>query len=827
MAEHIFVQGTEQNYNYQGQSVPIRTKRMARDRASHGAYLQGQFDQAWQAAEYASVVTTAVAVPRRNGAYLNIVSANDHSLKLESLENRKEGIRLRSVHAEDRSGQRLVIATIFVPHEARAAFIKKLQDYATGLTRQGGIPQRDLVANIEDIVAATLKSFWPTTDQPRIPGDEARWCEVWLDLLLPIHSLKVEQGFRVIAESLRIEVADRRIIFPERVVLLIRANRTQLEAAIAASAQIAELRLASEPAGFWTRETPREQINWASDLLLRTHPAHADAPAVCVLDTGITQAHPLLAPLVATNDCLAAHATWTTSDHHGHGTQMAGLATYGRLEPLVLGGATFHSTHHVESVKLLPPPGQLETLANLYGDITSRAVSAIEIAQPQRQRTFCMAVGSNTPPEFGKPSSWSANLDALASGADDDQRRLFILAAGNIPEFSYGDYPNANITEQIHDPGQAWNVLTVGAYSIHDRYPAAEFPGHTLLAPSGSLSPYSATGALWQGTQWPSKPDIVMEGGNLLRSPSGHIVGHDDLDLLTTDFRPQSRTFTTTFMTSAACAQAANLAARVQAAYPRAWPETVRGLLVHTASWTDQMRRDFLGGNRRGDYRRLVQTVGFGVPDADRAIACGQNSLTMIAERTITPFHKVKSEYKSNQMHLHTLPWPKAALQALPTTARATVRITLSYFTEPNPSERGWKTRYRYQGYGLRFALNRPGQTTSDFIATINRAMKEDEDDTSEVAPVVTDDRWLIGIQNRHRGSIHADIWEGTAADVAACNDLAVYPVIGWWRERSHLGRYNRQARYVLIVSIITDDQMVDIYTSVANQVRIPTQVVV
>lgn len=827
MPEHLFVEGTEQSHDYRGQGVPVRPRRMERDRASHGVYLQGQFSRAWQAAERAGASTTAVAIQQREGVYLNIVSAADCPLKLESLENRQLGIRLRTVHVESSEGHKQVVATIFVPHEARAAFVKKMQDYASGLTRGGGIPQRDLVANIEDIVAATLKSFWPAVDQPRIPGDDPRWCEVWLDLLLPAQSREVEQRFRVTAERLQIEVADRRIIFPERVVLLIRANRAQLEAAIAASPQIAELRLASEPAGFWTNESPREQGDWARDMLSRMRPARVDAPAVCILDTGITQAHPLLAPLTAPGDCLAAQASWTTFDHHGHGTQMAGLAAYGRLEPVLTGGAVFQATHHIESVKLLPPPGQPDTPQNLYGDITSRAVSRIEIAQPQRQRAYCMAVAADAPPDYGKPSSWSARLDALAAGADDDQRRLFILAAGNIPERLYGNYPSANTTEQIHDPGQAWNVLTVGAYTAHSQYPPGTFPGHSLVAQPGSLSPYSATGSLWQGTQWPTKPDIVMEGGNLLRSPTGSVVGHDNLDLLTTDFQPHVRTFCTTRMTSAACAQAANLAARVQAAYPRAWPETVRGLLVHSAAWTDQMRRDFLGGDRRGDYRRLVQTVGFGVPDVDRAIACGRNSLTLIAERMITPFHKVGSEYKTNEMHLHSLPWPKAALQALPPRARATVRITLSYFTEPNPSERGWKTRYRYHGFGLRFALNRPGQTTSEFVGTVNRAMMEDEDDATGTAPSVSDDRWLIGTQNRHRGSIHADIWEGTAADVAACSDLAVYPVIGWWRERPHLQRYNRRARYALIVSILTDDQAVDIYTPVANQIRIPTQIVV
>ncbi|MDX9981992.1 MAG: hypothetical protein RBU25_18365, partial [Lentisphaeria bacterium] len=73
----------------------------------------------------------------------------------------------------------------------------------------------------------------------------------------------------------------------------------------------------------------------------------------------------------------------------------------------------------------------------------------------------------------------------------------------------------------------------------------------------------------------------------------------------------------------------------------------------------------------------------------------------------------------------------------------------------------------------------------------------------------------------RDRGAIHSDIWKGNGAELAACNHIGVYPVIGWWRERAHLGRWNRKARYALVVSIHTPEQTVDIYTPVAAQIGI------
>jgi len=74
-------------------------------------------------------------------------------------------------------------------------------------------------------------------------------------------------------------------------------------------------------------------------------------------------------------------------------------------------------------------------------------------------------------------------------------------------------------------------------------------------------------------------------------------------------------------------------------------------------------------------------------------------------------------------------------------------------------------------------------------------------------------------------GSIHSDMWHGSAADVATCNVIGVCPVIGWWRARPWLERWDRQTRYSLIVSIQTPEQDVDIYTPVAAMVQVPTQV--
>jgi hypothetical protein len=77
----------------------------------------------------------------------------------------------------------------------------------------------------------------------------------------------------------------------------------------------------------------------------------------------------------------------------------------------------------------------------------------------------------------------------------------------------------------------------------------------------------------------------------------------------------------------------------------------------------------------------------------------------------------------------------------------------------------------------------------------------------------------------RHRGSIHTDIWRGTAAQLAEKRHVAVFPVNGWLRMRKHLNRYNSRIRYSLVVTIRTASQSIDIYTPVVAQIGIPVPV--
>jgi hypothetical protein len=71
--------------------------------------------------------------------------------------------------------------------------------------------------------------------------------------------------------------------------------------------------------------------------------------------------------------------------------------------------------------------------------------------------------------------------------------------------------------------------------------------------------------------------------------------------------------------------------------------------------------------------------------------------------------------------------------------------------------------------------------------------------------------------------SIHSDIWRGNAVDLSEANYIAVFPVTGWWHERSYLNKYNNRIRYSLVISIATPQSEVDLYTPII--VQIPTSI--
>ncbi|WP_123736433.1 hypothetical protein [Rathayibacter sp. PhB185] len=189
----------------------------------------------------------------------------------------------------------------------------------------------------------------------------------------------------------------------------------------------------------------------------------------------------------------------------------------------------------------------------------------------------------------------------------------------------------------------------------------------------------------------------------------------------------------------------------------------------------------------------------------------------MVSQDDVTPFEG--DDHRMRRVRLHTLPWPSEILEQLGV-ADVRLRLTLSYFVEPSASRRGWRQRCTYASHAFRLDLQGALETQQQFIARINRDAQADEDGSSGAG--TTTDRWLVGPDQRGLGSPHQDEWRGSGAELARCNPVAVYPVGGWWKNNGRQDRQNHPVRYALLLSLQTSAQDIDLYTPLANQLRVP-----
>lgn len=834
--QHIFLQGNviSQKYRAKGGGRDS-TNILDRNRIIHSERLLKQLDEIWSKQQELTQKREANQLSTRQGTYLSFTGAMTYDLITESLEDLKKGIRLlniQDIRDQNEPTKKQIRATVYIPKGKENHFITKIKKYQTENTKKNKPKNSPLVDSIEDISIALVESLW-TDNIKLLPTENSKWCEVWLNINTNNgQELPKINIFKNNLEELNISYKPDYIIFPERVVLLVDLNLNLMIELLNRSDLLAEFRSGQEPAGFWVNETSIEQESWVQDLLARLEFSDSNIK-ICILDNGVNNGHLLLKPLLDESDMLTVNPDWLTHDHEGHGTLMAGITGYGKLDDALLSSNSIVLSHKLCSVKTFPPPHREGTPKELWGDITAQGIARAEIKNPNKFLIFCMAVTSTDDVDKGRPSSWSGAIDNITFGNGDSQK-LFIISAGNMNHEHDLDrlveYPVINYNTSIQNPAQSWNALVIGAYTDKIRVntdkirtnDTSTFEGYKTIANAGELSPHSTTSCMWEKI-WPFKPDVVFEGGNLLKSPNNEVSKHADLALLSTSKNFNLKPFATIEGTSASAAQAAWFAAKVAYEYPNAWPETIRGLIVHSAEWNDAMRRQMnVNDNSRANISTLLKTFGYGFPDLHKAIYSQENALTFISEQVIQPFGlKEDKTPETNEIHIFNFPWPKEVLMSM-SDISVKLKITLSYFIEPGAGAIGWKDKYRYQSHGLRFDVNNRGEDEVTFIKRVNAAAREQNESFLGKSG---SERWKIGINNRKNGSIHSDYWEGTAADLATCNLIAVYPVIGWWRERKHLGKVENKTRYSLIVSLETPVNDVELYTTVKNMIDIPVEI--
>ena len=781
-----------------------------RIREEHGAKLRGELAAAYRAFDAERREDPRIGPPE--GAFLELELKRGSGV--EVVERKRDRIRPGAARL-DAADRRIV--GLYVPDEAREVFATILREYQEGeLSERGRPPRKDFVEAIESIRQARLETFWTDDPEKLPPPGQEMWWEVWC-----VRGLEGE--FEQLADRLgaRIADAEQRLYFPEHVVLPVLADRATIELILFARLSIVELRRASDSPAFFLDDMDRdEQRALAEHLAERIEWPGADVPAVCLLDTGVNRAHILIEPTLAETDMAAVRPEWGVADSpHGHGTGMAGLALFGDLTARLAGHGVVPLNHRLESVKILPPDGFERTEERFYGAVIKQGVALPETERPGRPRVFCLAV-TNADRSGIRPTTWSSAIDQEAAGVTEigerAPRRLLVVSAGNAPNpIEVEQIVDADALE-IEDPAQAWNALTVGGYTDRINIQEPEFAGYSPYARAGALSPYSRTSTLWVQGKSPFKPDIVMEAGNRVVSPArADAYDADSLALLSTGPNTDRDPLVSFRATSAATAQAARLAARLMARFPDYWPETIRALIVHGAEWTPVMRGELNAAPNKTSAYLVLRRYGHGVPTFERAAASARNHLALVAEAEIQPYSR--SGRGMNECHFFSLPWPREALEGLGD-RDVSLKITLSYFVEPNPGSSASFDPYRYQSHGLQFDLKRRSETAQEFAKRVN---KEAWDHPNERPRAQNDDDgWLFGPNSMSAGSLHGDEWTGPAVNLLTRNLICIKPVGGWWYNRANADVRAQRTRYSLVLSLRSDDSEVDLHTPISNMIE-------
>lgn len=567
-----------------------------------------------------------------------------------------------------------------------AGLRNKVLAYAAEDTQKGNPRFRDPVARIDEIAMATIADLSLGEISNDLPDEERLWVEIWtrggarlspeehqtIDAAVAGFGMMTDDGPGVIP------------VFrgPERDVHVVLASGSSLKALPVLLPDAAEVHLA--PTVF---PIVLAEAQDTAGELADVDPPPDDAVVVAVHDSGVDSSHPYVSPILLGAESVVP-GVLGSADTDGHGTQMAGVAAYSALADGIAGGL-LHADAWLVAMRLL------ETAADAGGDPergvmwAERTVEAVDFAESLasgRPVVHNLSIGADNP-ATGKTdrTSWSIAADVLAWNSG--RGRILVVAGGNADTITDpADYPHINLgPPHLQQPGQAWNVLTVGGYSALELLTAEDtLMGYPApLAASGQLSPHSRTAVVANS---PIKPDIVMEAGNI--APGSGLENPDAQGLSILTLRSTARVPGTllrrTYKTSPAAAAASNALAQIGSAHPSLTPATWRALLVHTARWPEAAVTQF------PDQRDLLRSFGYGVPRVELAMASDSNRPIMIYEGSLKPSQRAGAK-PNRRADFIEIPLPEDELHAIGE-SDVELTVTLSYFAEPtdNPTRRAY-----------------------------------------------------------------------------------------------------------------------------------------
>lgn len=565
----------------------------------------------------------------------------------------------------------------------------------------------------------------------------------------------------------------------------------------------------------------------------------ADAPAVCVIDSGIQEGHPLLLPAIdhASSYCFLPGKTASDVGDYvaggGHGTRVAGAVLYGEE---VAKAGTPKLPFWIQNARVLDDDNRMPEEV-FPAEAMRTAVERYHFGS-RTTRIFNHSINAYGYCRLRYMSSWAAEIDALSNEHD----VLIIQSAGNIRPAGPMPYPGVKDhldagraypeylyepASRVANPGQSLQALTVGSIA-YDAFEAGNW--RSLATEPDFPSAFSRSGpGIWNVI----KPEVVEYGGDFIRTNNqptdvqggGGIPAACPELVRSTMFPPGPAADRDATGTSFATPKVTRIAAQLQRLLPAEPTLLYRALLVQSAKWpawaegilsqlrapngqqTQATRQQLLD-----DASQIIRCIGFGVPDETRATVNTDHRTTFITGAE-TPIH-------AGECHIYQVPIP-AALRQQADEYDIRIDVTLSYVAQPRRTRRNLR---RYLSTWVDWVTSKLGEGLNDFRV---RAMKDEENEgeplPGSTLPWTLQDSSTTGLirnTRRNSGTVQKD-WA-----IVKSNTLPDHFCIA---VRGHQGwSYDPDttARYALAVTFEIVGQEISIYDPLRTAViELQTQI--
>lgn len=527
-----------------------------------------------------------------------------------------------------------------------------------------------------------------------------------------------------------------------------------------------------------------------------------DAPAVCMIDSGINTGNPFLRNVSNPewNKSFLDSKLNDPSDEHGHGSGVASLISYYSLN--IANGAVNIPRIFVASARLHDQDNQ--------GDeklLSKKLKEIVSFYAPLGIKVFNLSVGIinrswNLENRRTLPRrSWIARtLDELSYQHD----VVFVVSAGNIPLphigsliGENGEYPNYLFSpdSRLLDPAQSAGAITVGSINSHTLIHTS--PQSIVLGNTHEPSGFTRTGP---GVLREAKPDVVEFGGGVVFDQSlGRVRRNSaqDVVMASKNLTPAlARDVGTSFATARVSHKIANIQNELRLLNITPSLNLLKALLVNTCESKFFSSEEF--------SRELsINALGYGVPDHLRATETNAHSCLLYFD----------GEIETDKVSIFKIPVPRALSES---TGRKRLTITVSYLPEVHRN-----ALHRYMGTKLEWDLFRGDTEYSevlDFYSEREESVEEQEVNEEDNPKKLTG--FTYGKRARSKGLVQHDIIEWTRHTEEHSNGDYVLALLF----RSLWASKQKPVKYSVVVRLEDDGRAVQIYDLVRASVTTPVR---